>query len=271
MKRQSDNKRVDVGPGQFAWHTETKGISTNRYATFHPAPFNPEFHEDPEGYGYIQRTAALVAKNQRWQSFIRLELDTELRRCKSILEILCWNEDGRLPFRKAMQLRRAVSHREYWAIRTDATVFVDLNTFERVTYGRDNDEALLIEQSALAAAWSYYCEHALSPVWLAGTAIYALLAKKDEFAFGYLVSELNQKLRNEPDALRGKQRLADASAGGKKRSRENELSRRARIEKMKALILRGHSVKRAAELAHMSGLGVTPGANVQMWKRHKKK
>ena len=152
MKRPSDNKRGDVGRGQFSWHTETKGISINRYARFHPVPFNPEFHGDPEGYSYSHRIAALVAKTQRWQSFTRLELDTELRRCKSILEILCWNEDGRLPFRKAMQLRRALSHREFWAIRTDATVFFDLNTFERVTYGRDIDEALLIEQSALAAA-----------------------------------------------------------------------------------------------------------------------
>ncbi len=260
----SDDKKRQIRSdiGHFSFHTASRGISSFQYASYTPGENTDE---------YAAFIGEATAEAMQWQAFMLFDPLVQLRQCIELLRERCWTEDGNLSYKKLLQLRRSLSEYEFGHLRRATSGTRSVDTFEYLRYGKDLEEEKLIQQSALSAAWSHYCEGKFSPVWLAGSAVFALLAHKNEFAFGYLASQLDQKLRNEDDAMRGKKTLAGAASGGATRSRENSAEKRKRLEKMRSFIAKGHSVRRAAQLTHSSGLGVSAEANKKLWTRNTRK
>ncbi len=73
----------------------------------------------------------------------------------------------------------------------------------------------------------------------------------------------------EVHALRGQKIAKGASAGGKSKNREGKPEREKILAHMQASIEKGHSVSAAAKHAYNAGLGTSPGANLQRWKRNR--
>ena len=72
-------------------------------------------------------------------------------------------------------------------------------------------------------------------------------------------------------AVRGKTTLASAAAGGRSRARETNSKSKKILKRMRELVKEGgHSVSRAAEIAHKEGQGTSANANRQLWKRNNK-
>ncbi len=247
---------------RFSLHTETRGISSHRY---------PSYTSDKNTSDYMAFLGEATSEATRWRAFRLIDRQAQLRRCVSLLSERCWNEQGNLSFVKLLQLRRAMTAYQFEHLKADFAGTLSLDPPGYIRYGKDEEEARLIKQSGLSAAWAHYCDERFSAAWLAGSAVFALLADKNEFAFGFLTSELDQKLRNENDAMRGKKTLAGAASGGATRSRENSAEKRKRLEKMRSFIAKGHSVHRAAQLTHSSGLGVSAEANKKLWTRNTRK
>lgn len=75
----------------------------------------------------------------------------------------------------------------------------------------------------------------------------------------------------EAHAVRGKISLSSASDGGKARAKTTRLLTERILEKIAALVAKGHTRARAADLVYLQGFGKSKGANLQLMKRHKPK
>lgn len=73
----------------------------------------------------------------------------------------------------------------------------------------------------------------------------------------------------EVDAVRGRNTIGGASLGGQMRSAATKDATTSIIKEMQRLVGDRHSVKRAAELVHQRGLGTSPEANRQLYKRRR--
>jgi hypothetical protein len=123
----------------------------------------------------------------------------------------------------------------------------------------------------LIANWAEYFSHRFGELWIAAMAQHAYFIQKDNYKFGYLVALLIQKRENESNFLRGEIGLISASAGGKARAKQVAPTTKAVLKFMEEKIANGSSVQAAARWAHQKGLGASPIANVQHWKRRPKK
>jgi len=123
----------------------------------------------------------------------------------------------------------------------------------------------------LQAGWAQLFAEPFEELWLAAMAQHAHYVLEDDFAFGYLTAQIDQKRDIEAHFLRGKKSIESASLGGLVRSSEQHKKTQQTLTEMKRLIEDGQSVARSASLAHKSGFGTSEAANKKLWTRHSKK
>lgn len=123
----------------------------------------------------------------------------------------------------------------------------------------------------LQAKWVELFSEPFEELWLAAMAQHAFYVLGDDFAFGYLTAQIDQKRNLESHFLRGKNSVKSASLGGLARSNALQKKTRQTLTEMERLIASGHSVARSAKLAHKNGFGTSQSANKKLWERHSKK
>ena len=123
----------------------------------------------------------------------------------------------------------------------------------------------------LVAAWAELFAEPFGEVWLSAMAQHAFYVLEDDFAFGYLIAQLDQKRENETHFLRGRKSLESAKLGGKVRSSILKPETERTLKEVKRLNGAGHSLSRSAEFAHRNGFGTSPSANKRLWNRHKER
>lgn len=97
----------------------------------------------------------------------------------------------------------------------------------------------------------------------------AIYARQSAGKIGRMVEQYRWRFSYGRDALRGRGSVEAASSGGQTRAAELREQSAAVLTHMERLVGVGHSVRRAAELAHRAGLGASANANRQLWKRTK--
>lgn len=121
----------------------------------------------------------------------------------------------------------------------------------------------------LRAIWVREFEEPMSAIWLAATAVYARLIEKNDFAYGYLVALLDQKLENETDFLRGKKVVEGAARSNADHAEQRKANREKVISTMRPHITEKHpSINRAARLAFEAGVGKSADANRKTYQRY---
>lgn len=123
----------------------------------------------------------------------------------------------------------------------------------------------------LQAKWVELFAEPYEELWLAAMAQHAFYVLENDFAFGYLTAQIDQKRNLESHFLRGENSIKSASLGGLARSHALQNKTHQILNEMKRLIASGQSVARSADLAHKHGFGTSQGANKKLWERHSKK
>jgi len=124
----------------------------------------------------------------------------------------------------------------------------------------------------LEALWVELFAEPFGQLWLAVTAIHAFVVLEDDFAYGYLVSLLDQKTNdNESHLLRGKKNIESAKLGGQARSRQQNPKTTRTLQEMERLIETGLTISASANVAFKNKFGSSGGANKRLWTRHVKK
>lgn len=123
----------------------------------------------------------------------------------------------------------------------------------------------------LQAKWVELFAEPYEELWLAAMAQHAFYVLENDFAFGYLTAQIDQKRKLESHFLRGENSIKSASLGGLARSNALQKKTHRTLNEMKRLIESGQSVARSADLAHKHGFGTSQGANKKLWERHSKK
>jgi hypothetical protein len=122
----------------------------------------------------------------------------------------------------------------------------------------------------IVAAWVQLFEEPFQMVWLAAMAQHAYVLQ-DDYAFGYLIALLDQKKNSETHFLRGKETLRSAKLGGIAKSTATRAETQRTMLELSRLVLAGHTVARASDLAFKNGLGTSATANKKLWQRNHKK
>jgi hypothetical protein len=91
------------------------------------------------------------------------------------------------------------------------------------------------------------------------------------FLAGATARELELALWNKEHAARGRKTIRASREGGKSRRGTLKAELGKRLTAMEELIAKGHSVNRAAQLAHERGCGPSADANRKLWNRHRHK
>lgn len=123
----------------------------------------------------------------------------------------------------------------------------------------------------LVAHWAQLFAEPLGEIWLAAMAQHACFIEEDDFAFGYLIAQLDQKRENETHFLRGNKILVAAKSGGMARSTSLKTNRDRILAEIKRLNEKSHTLARSAELAFKNNIGTSPEANRKLWRRHSEK
>lgn len=199
-----------------------------------------------------------------WQTFTEVGMDHGLSLIHTLLEETPFaypvSQDTRLAFREKIQ--RAV-HARYWhafqrSLREKTIGLADLEE-------RNSKEDIL-----LCAIWAHLETERFGPIWLAAMAQHAYWIEEDEYAFGYLIALLDQKLSNESHFLRGKKGLESAGLGGQVRAAKAKPKTKSVLIEMDRHISGGKSIARAADLTFRAGQGSSSSANRKLWSRHRK-
>lgn len=123
----------------------------------------------------------------------------------------------------------------------------------------------------LQAGWAQLFAEPFEELWLAAMAQHAFYVLENDFAFGYLTAQIDQKRDIETHFLRGKKSIESASLGGLARSSEQHKKTQQTLTEMNRLIENDLSIARAASLAYKNGFGTSDAANKKLWARHSKK
>ncbi len=123
----------------------------------------------------------------------------------------------------------------------------------------------------IVAAWVQLFEEPFQMVWLAAMAQHAYVLEEDDYAFGYLIALLDQKKNSETHFLRGKGTLRSAKLGGIAKSTATRVETQRTMLELSRLVLAGHTVARASDLAFKNGLGTSATANKKLWQRNHRK
>lgn len=122
----------------------------------------------------------------------------------------------------------------------------------------------------LIALGAEHLSEPLSVEWLAAMALHAHYIAQDDFAAGYLMALMDQRLTNEEHFERGAKSVVSAALGGKARAAAYQIQGALILSEMARFVELGHSASRAAKLAHGAGHGTSPEANRRLWVRHKR-
>lgn len=193
-----------------------------------------------------------------WQSYS--ELDTE-HGMFLVYEILFSEDFGNLTKRSIENMSTQIAQKvgdQSW------------KTIEKHLKGFGNETEL--QKVFLQATWAELFAEPLEELWLAAMAQHAFFVLEDDFAFGYLIAMLDQKLNNnESHLLRGKKNIESAKLGGQAKARMQLETTKNTLQEMARLIQDGQTIARSATLAHKNGFGSSETANKRLWTRHSKK
>ena len=82
----------------------------------------------------------------------------------------------------------------------------------------------------------------LSDVWLAAMALHAQ-SEDNDFAFGYLIAQIDRRHEVEPDFLRGKKSVESGRAGGNAKARLRLPASENILSEMRQLVAKGSTVR----------------------------
>jgi len=128
-----------------------------------------------------------------------------------------------------------------------------------------------VRDVVLVGLWAELFAEPLSDLWLAAMAYHAYFVERNDFAFGYLTAQLDQRRETEKDFLRGRKSVESGRAGAEIRAKHSHAETERVLREIKRLVQRGHSISRAASIAAHGGVGSSPSANRKLWERHSKK
>jgi hypothetical protein len=128
-----------------------------------------------------------------------------------------------------------------------------------------------IRDVIIVGLWAELFAEPLSDLWLAAMAYHAFYAERNDFAFGYLTAQLDQRRETEEDFLRGRKSVESGKVGAEIRAKHSHAETERVLWEIKRLIERGHSISRAASIAAHGGVGTSASANRKLWDRHSKK
>jgi hypothetical protein len=131
-----------------------------------------------------------------------------------------------------------------------------------------DDDAVAMSDTLLVAVWAELFAEPLTDIWLAAMAMHAHHVERNDFAFGYLIAQIDHRRATESDFLRGKKSVDSGKLGGAARKSATAARTRKTIAEMRNLVGRGMSVRRAAELVAKRGVGASTEANKKLWNRH---
>ena len=123
----------------------------------------------------------------------------------------------------------------------------------------------------ILAVWAELFAEPFGEFWLAAVAQHAFFVEENDFAFGYLTAMLDIKRNREAHLLRGLKTIESARLGAKTRASQTKPETARVIAEMERLRDSGHSISRAAEIAHSKGHGTSADANRKLWTRSKQK
>jgi hypothetical protein len=154
----------------------------------------------------------------------------------------------------------------------DVRMKVSPETWSEISVHLDKIEKHDLDQEAfIVALWTELVAQPLSDIWLAAKAQYAYFIENNDFAFGYLIAQLDRRQELESNFLRGKKIVESGRMGGNARANRMMSSSQRTLKAMRRLVDEGHSVARAATLAHEGGQGTSAEANRRLWNRRKQK
>ena len=194
--------------------------------------------------------------------FSTLDIDHGWGVCYGILMDLVWADRTKLSEKQVEQIFEGLEPVEADLLR------------ERLNDIRDSGRSgwATVQEFLLTGVWVDLFKEQFSQEWYAAQAMAAHLVAENDFAFGYLICELEKKLKHEADALRGAKTLNSAREGGAKRVAALRGNTRKVVSEMERLVSRnGKSVRSAAEIIYRRGIGKSPAANRQAWYRRTKK
>jgi hypothetical protein len=128
-----------------------------------------------------------------------------------------------------------------------------------------------IRDVIIVGLWAERFAEPLSDLWLAAMAYHAYYAERNDFAFGYLTAQLDQRRETEEDFLRGRKSVESGKVGAQIRAKRSHAETERVLRELKRLIAGGHSISRAASIAADGGIGSSASANRKLWDRHSKK
>ena len=200
-----------------------------------------------------------------WQAYRELDPDHGLGLLHTVLEETPFAYPVSPETRKRVRaIIRQKVHEKYWFV-------LERSLDEIADRAADSEERDSLEDVILCSVWAHIETEHFSLAWLAAMARHAYWIEENEYAFGYLIALLDQKLSNESHFLRGRKSVESASQGGIARASMFHSVTEKTIGEMARLIDGGQSIARAAELAHGNGFGSSASANRKLWSRHRKK
>lgn len=234
--------------------TLSDGISEHSYLEFtSEVPLDWEKYIAPIGKMPLVRS----------DFFPALDTDHAWSVCYPILVERVWDGSSALSPSQIDQIRERLGPCRWNVLRQEVA---EIEEFHRESASYSSAAVF-----SLTAVWvDLFCD-AFSPEWYAAQAMYAHVVRGNDFAFGYLVCELDQKIRNETSFLRGEKIRASAAVGGRTTAASVAGQSAAVLEEMQRLHARGHTISRAAQIAHDNGFGTSSTANRQLWTRRERK
>lgn len=198
----------------------------------------------------------------QWQTFTELDPDHGLQMIYEVLEAT--------PFSGPLSARARVDILAEVNAHVGRVTSELLNTeFERVEKETRPEDRESHKDIILCAVWASINYQAFEPIWLAAMAQHAYWIEHDEFACGYLIAMLDQKLTKEKDFLRGRKSVQSGAEGARNKAAVQKKRTQQICSEMRRLVVNGLSVARAAEVAHKNGFGASAAANRKLWYRNK--
>lgn len=182
-----------------------------------------------------------------------LSIDHGISLCEAILSAELWEGERTLSDRQFQKLRE----------RLRGTTQEHLFVFE--LKNSDCDRKIIWQASK---TYANVFLQPLSNVWIAAHAL-GYCARGEFYAFGYLVAELDQRVRNEENFMRGQSVIDGSKKSAAERNAKHSELRRQRFRRMSDLIPE-IGVDSAAAQCESEGLGGWQAIKRQ-WNRHKGK
>ncbi|MCW3781385.1 hypothetical protein [Defluviimonas salinarum] len=245
--------------GRFTLQPATGGISSHALPQFIPGSDND----------YAVRVAGKVGSAYAWepQSTAR-QVGIDL--CLDTLRQGCWAGGNSLPRQQRKRVRDEIGEgafRTLWR-----TLTFDSPIKEELSKRRSWGDFRKVWNCAITAFWCHHFEEPFSKNWVAACALFKLYGRRDEITFGFLCSELAQKISHEEDAMRGAGTVSSARRGGHAASQKRAYSRNQILLEMSGLIHgEGQAVMSAARKVARRTCAASPEAIRRLWYRHQER